>query len=62
MPNQNWLFQMCVIAIVSATFFNVQISPTFCEQYIQDFRLLRFILAGLTSLKKNHTIFNVSKV
>ena len=25
---------MCVIAFVSATIFNVQTSPTFCEQYI----------------------------
>ena len=32
LPNQNWLFQMCVIIFVSATIFNVQISPTFCER------------------------------
>ena len=35
LPNQNWLFQMFVIGFVSATIFNVQISPTFCEQYIR---------------------------
>ena len=32
LPNQNWLFQMRVIVFVSATIFNVQISPTFCER------------------------------
>ena len=32
--NKNWLFQTCFIVFVSATIFNVQISPTVCEQYI----------------------------
>ena len=36
LPNQNWLFQTCVIVFISATIFNVQISPTFCEQYMKE--------------------------
>ena len=36
LPNQNWLFQMCVIVFVSATILDVQISPTFCEQHMKN--------------------------
>ena len=38
LPNQNRLFQMCVIASVSATIINVQLSPTFCEQHKAKFQ------------------------
>ena len=31
-----YCFQMCVIVFVSVTMFNVQISPTFCEKYINN--------------------------
>ena len=32
LPNQNWLFQMCVIVFVSVSIFMVQVFPNFCEQ------------------------------
>ena len=43
---------MCVIVFVSATIFNVQIAPTFCEQYPIKVKIVNMLC--LTKTYKLH--------